>query len=89
MPSSKFDVRQFSDAREEEAAASGHLVGDPGFVDPGRRDFFLRPDSPCVNGGLPLPEEIRSEDEKDATRDLEGRLRDGQPDLGALERLPP
>jgi len=29
----------------------GNFDADPGFVDPGRRDFHLRGDSPCVNTG--------------------------------------
>jgi hypothetical protein len=51
---------------------------DPRFVDSGKRDFPLRPDSPALNAGMTLGE---------VAADLEGRPRpQGQAyDIGAYE----
>lgn len=55
------------------------VVGDPAayFVDPGAGDYRPSADSPALDSG--------SEDRAPAD-DLFGRPRDGQPDLGAIER---
>ena len=62
-------------------AEQGNLSGAPLFVDPARRDYRLRADSPCVDGGEPDP--------RLSALDVAGRPRAaGPPDLGACEREP-
>jgi hypothetical protein len=54
----------------------GNIADDPAFVDPENGDFHLHTDSPCIDAGTldGAPE-----------RDLDGKLRDAEPDMGAYE----
>jgi hypothetical protein len=49
---------------------------DPRFVDVSKSDYKLADESPCINAGVPA----------DIFEDLEGKPRDGQPDIGAYEK---
>lgn len=56
----------------------GNIDADPQFVDAANGDYRLQTSSPAVNAGTPnYPDAL--------TTDLEGRVRDWQPDLGAYE----
>jgi hypothetical protein len=54
----------------------GNVVGDPLFVDATNGDFRLKRHSPAINAGAPGTTPVR---------DLDGRLRDTRPDIGAYE----
>lgn len=72
----------FSDVRGG-ASGTGNIAADPRFVDPGARDFRLRPGSPCIDAGSNA---LVPADELDVDRD--GDLAEQLPlDLDALPRF--
>ncbi|QSE98029.1 right-handed parallel beta-helix repeat-containing protein [Fulvivirga lutea] len=62
---------------QTEALASANIVEDPKFLDPAEYDYSLDTLSPAKDTGLDFG----------ITTDLEGKMRDSQPDIGAFERI--
>ena len=60
----------------------GNITQDPRFVNAAAGDYHLWPNSPCINGGT-------NQDWMIGAKDLDGnpRIRGGQVDMGAYERM--
>ncbi len=67
-----------------EIPGEGHITGYPSFFNP-QGDFRLKPDSPCLNAGLPLPW-MNTAVDYDGQRRVDAVF--GRVDIGAYEFLP-
>lgn len=76
-PTARYDPSRYRNT----VAQAGLVEGAPGFLDPARHDYRLRPDSPCIDAGT-------AEDWMAEAKDLAGapRIHATAPDIGAYER---
>ena len=70
----------YSDLEDMVYTGTGNISDDPLFLDPGNGNYHLGPGSPAINGGTAIGA---------PPYDLDGNMRDANPDMGCYEYQPP